>query len=39
MNNFNVGLPVIYLTLLQHSLSITNDGMENLLSTEHLCLE
>lgn len=34
-----VCLPVIHLSLIQHTMAITDDGVQNLLPAEHLCLE
>lgn len=39
-NPFNqIYLPVIHLSMLKHMLSITDDGVKDLLSAEHLCLK
>ena len=32
-------LPVVHLALFQHPLAVADDGMEDLLPAEHLCLE
>ena len=32
-------LPVIHLSLVQKAMSITDDGVEDLLPAKHLCLE